>query len=552
MNFIRFFCSETNISWRPILIMAILSGVANGLLLGVINTSSASAMNDSVSTRHFLLYMVCMGVFFLSKKYALTRAAVIVEEVLQAVRVRIAGKIRSSELLFIEKLGKPEIYTRLSQDMNLISQSGIVIINACQEAIMLVFCLVYIAYLSTIAFGITIGAISLGVIIYFNHRKGVLKDLHAATGKEAALLDSLNHVLDGFKEIKVNRKKSDSLYATFKGIAAETEELKARTSVRFVTDIMFSQVFFYILIASVIFLLPRFSFVMGDQIMKLTASILFIVGPLDMLVSSVPIITRSNVSVDNLYKLEDMVDNSFKDMGEPDCFLIEQFRDFKEIKLTNCVFSYLDGENRPLFTVGPINMDIRRGEVLFLVGGNGSGKSTIVKLLTGLYYPVTGTIEVDGMVLNQQMYTSFRELFSIIFGDFHLFDRLYGLEDVDEKKVFELLKLMELEHKTRLTEGHFSTTDLSTGQRKRLALIVSLLEEKDIFVFDEWAADQDPIFRKYFYDEILRDLKKQGKTVIAVSHDDRYFHLADRVVTMEYGRIDTIETHDHPVNGKPS
>lgn len=195
----------------------------------------------------------------------------------------------------------------------------------------------------------------------------------------------------------------------------------------------------------------------------------------------------------------------------------------------------MDKDGFTLFEVGPLDLNIRQGEVLFIVGGNGSGKSTLLKLLTGLYPPSGGSMTLDGATIGPETYQTYRELFSAIFADFHLFRKLYGLESPDEQKIRELLREMELTRKTRYADRRFSDIDLSSGQRKRLAYIAALLEDKPIYVFDEWAADQDPIFRKYFYNNLIGDLRTMGKTVIAVSHDDRYFNRADRVLKMEEG-----------------
>jgi len=174
---------------------------------------------------------------------------------------------------------------------------------------------------------------------------------------------------------------------------------------------------------------------------------------------------------------------------------------------------------------------------VFIVGGNGSGKSTLLKTLTGLYHPQSGSIVMDDTLLTPDTATWYRSHFSPIFSDYHLFDRLYGLRGIETAQVNELLRLMQIENKTTFEGGRFTNLDLSSGQRKRLGLIVALLEDRPVLVLDEWAADQDPGFRKFFYETILQDLKRKGKTVIAATHDDRYFGAADRIVKMEYGEL---------------
>jgi putative ATP-binding cassette transporter len=210
---------------------------------------------------------------------------------------------------------------------------------------------------------------------------------------------------------------------------------------------------------------------------------------------------------------------------------------FKEIQLDKATFSYPNQYGKPLFSIGPINLEIKKGEMVFIVGGNGSGKSTLLKLLTGLYYPTTGSLNLNCDQIEKTQYASYRELFAIIFTDFHLFDKLYGLSNIDDKQVKELLRLMQLEQKTKYRQGKFTQLDLSTGQKKRLAFVTAILENRSIYIFDELAADQDPQFRKYFYEVILPDLKQQGKTIIAVTHDDKYFHIADRILKMQSGQL---------------
>jgi putative ATP-binding cassette transporter len=206
---------------------------------------------------------------------------------------------------------------------------------------------------------------------------------------------------------------------------------------------------------------------------------------------------------------------------------------FNKIEYKDISFVYDTKDSSP-FGIGPMSITFQAGEVVFITGGNGSGKSTLLNTITGLYPLVSGQIAVNDKDTDIQ---SQRELFSPIFTDFHLFDRLYGMKNVDEEKLADLLKLFKLEKKVEWIDGKFSTLDLSTGQKKRLAMLVTMMEDKPVYVFDEWAADQDPHFREYFYMTLLPTFKKQGKTVIAVTHDDRYFETADRVLYLEYGQL---------------
>jgi len=295
------------------------------------------------------------------------------------------------------------------------------------------------------------------------------------------------------------------------------------------------------LLAAMVFVLPSVSPVYGEQVSRITAAILFIIGPLTMVVGALPVFQNATHAINKMARLDAELDRAQEQARDRDNGDVVVPPPFEEIRVDRLGFSYRDREGKPLFTVGPLSLTVTRGEILFLVGGNGSGKSTVFKLLTGLYYPDAGTIAVDGLDITSVGHRRYREMFSGIFTDYHLFVRLYGLANIEDRQVYDLLRLMQLEHKTSWHDGHFENQELSTGQKKRLALIVSLLEDKPIYVFDEWAADQDPEFRKFFYDTLLPELKSRGKTVIAATHDDRYFYACDRVLKMEMGQIVSTE-----------
>jgi len=254
-----------------------------------------------------------------------------------------------------------------------------------------------------------------------------------------------------------------------------------------------------------------------------------------MVMGGVFTITRANVAVENLERLKTEI-AAFGGYTKPTA--VDSTQRFGTIVLSSVSFRYTGRKDEKSFTVGPIGLSIKQGEILFIVGGNGSGKTTLLKLLTGLYRPdPEGSIMLGDRLVESAGYQGYRELFSAIFADFHLFRKLYGLKSIDDGRVSSLLKTMRLDTRTDYADGRFTHIDLSTGQRKRLAYITALLGDKPVYVFDEWAADQAPDFRRLFYTEFLDDLRAGNKTVIAATHDDRYFHCADRVVKMEEGKI---------------
>lgn len=563
MEVIKAIIREHPDAWRRALVIAGIAGIANAAILGLINRGAALASEDSslVGLRLLMLFGFCMVMFFYGKRYAMIQASIVVEHMVRNRLLRVADHVRKSELEIIENLGRGELYSKLAKDTGLISQSGLIIVNAAQQSFVLIFCLFYIAYLSKAAFAATICTIGIGVVVYTRHAQRLEALMNRLSVKEAELLDVVGQMLDGFKEIRLNRRKNEAIYERLVGVSADARDLKIDAQTGFCIDIMFSDLCFYTLLAIVVFLLPRFLPTYGAVILMITSAILFIIGPLQMVVQAAPVFERAKTALANLADLERRLAVGLAAEVPGAHAANADFRSFQTITLNGACFTYgmspgaaavkaavngsapgdgsngggAGGDSNGGFSIGPLNLTITRGETIFLVGGNGSGKTTTLKVLTGLYVPQNGVIKVDHDVVGRHNVQRYRELFSTVFTQFHLFDRLYGLEQVEDARVNEILEELQLTGKTRFENGRFTTTELSTGQRKRLALAVCLLEGKDILVFDEWAADQDPHFRKYFYEQVLRRLKAQGITIIAATHDDRYWHLADRVIRMEYG-----------------
>jgi putative ATP-binding cassette transporter len=209
--------------------------------------------------------------------------------------------------------------------------------------------------------------------------------------------------------------------------------------------------------------------------------------------------------------------------------------EFARVEVKDLEFYYEENENS--FGIGPVNFSINKSEVAFIYGGNGSGKTTFVHAILGLLVPSAGEIRLNGVPVDHANYPDYRTAFSVVFSDFYLFNELLGTDHFNLEKWNYYLQLFELEGKVKLEGTSFSTTELSTGQRKRLALIAALLEEKPVLIIDEWAADQDPYFRRKFYTEIIPALKNEGITIIAITHDDKYYHCADKLYKMDSGKL---------------
>jgi putative ATP-binding cassette transporter len=343
--------------------------------------------------------------------------------------------------------------------------------------------------------------------------------------------------LAGFKEVKQNTDRSRDLNNALSKMAEILVEMKTRIGYLFADHFIFSQTTFYLLLAAMVFVVPGR---LSGSIMKITTAILFMFGPLSSLIGTLPLFSLANVAVGNMRTLEARLEQLESAAQDRDDAKVVPPPDFREVSLSRVRFEYRDREGKRTFRLGPLDLTIHKGEIVFLVGGNGSGKSTFLKLLTALYYPEEGKVLLDGQDVAEIGYASYRNLFSAIFSDYHLFDSLYGLR-VSDAEVNQQLKELGLEGKTKCVGGRLTNLDLSTGQRKRIGLLVSLLEDRQIYIFDEWAAEQDASFRDRFYRKIIRELQARQKTVIVATHDEQYFQADDRVLEIKDGRLKTFK-----------
>jgi putative ATP-binding cassette transporter len=542
MTFIDLLLNETREVRTKLITYIVISGVSNAAILYIINGASATVVFEQINTKFMILFIIAISVYIISQQFIFKQASAVLDEIVHKIRMKLTDKILNrAELLDLEAIGNSRVYNHMTQQTGEISNSANEITAAVQSTIMVVFAILYIGTLSFYAFIVTIAVISVGIIIYLGLENKIIPYINRYNESEISLFGVLSHLLDGFKELKLSHERSEDIGEHIKEISGEAKHNSVQTKIMYANAYIFAQSFFYVLVGIIVFILPRFFEMYTENVTQITAVILFIIGPLGSAVAGVPAYTRSNIAINNIMKLENELDNLKQEPPVFDQTVYKRFNEFSEIRLDGVSFSYYDYNKDKSFTVGPLDLSIHRGETLFVVGGNGSGKSTLLKLLTGLYKPEKGTITVDGREVKSKNMQEFRELYSAIFADFHLFDRLYGIRNWSDDQVFDMLKQMRLAEKTEFNDGVFSNINLSTGQRKRIAMIVALLENRPICVFDEWAADQDPQFRNYYYYELIPQLKKEGKTIIVVSHDDRFFSTADRVLMMEDGQIKVSE-----------
>lgn len=545
MDFFDFLKNESDAFQTNLLVVFAISGLINFLIIVVIIASISTA--DGNTLQNLIIFSVSIFAFVRTQKYSMDRSTKIVEGVITQIRARLVDKIRRSNLSSFENIGESRLMNLLTQETLTISGAARLFSRLCSTATLLIVGFLFIAYISLTALLITLGLIFFGVLAYRDKKHSHEKDLKEASDQENLYFEKVNHLLDGFKEVKVNDDRNDDLFTNYIcRIGEETEALKVRSSEQQTKTIIFAQVFCYLLMGFMIFIFPTIVEVEHSQLVQIVSVILFLTtGPLQEAVGVFPFVERANVAVRNLRDLEAELEHIELETVRPTGR--RKLKPFESLVCKDVTYEYNHSQSESQFRIGPINFELNRGEIVFIMGGNGAGKSTFFKVLTGLYFWDRGEIIHNGRRVNKKSLSNYRACFSIVFQDMHLFDRLYGVRKIDGNRVNHLLDIMKLDDKTEILEdGSIENLQLSTGQKKRLALIIGDLENRDICVFDEWAADQDPQFRQYFYETYLPELKQRGKTILAITHDDRYYHKADRIYKMEYGQL-----IDYKVEPKP-
>lgn len=525
--------SESKLSQRRLLTLSSVAGLSNALVVVVINAASSPDRSNAGRLAVFVAACVVLGLYAYSQKLLMVATVVEVERVLHSIRVRVTDRVRRSELPALESIGRARLYETVNHDTMEISQATLVVAIGCQSAVLLLFASLYLAWLSVAALVLCVAGVALAAWVYFLNRGDLVVQMHATVARQNEFFDRLTHVLDGFKQVKLHAPRSRELFEHVSQTSHLVTTLKIATQEKYSELLIFNQVASYALVIGIGLALPLLGSVEPDTLVKTTAAVSFLLSPVMSLFGAVEPFSRADAAAQRIADVEAVLASGSTPPLESEDALRASF---EHVAFRDVTFYYPSVDNGPAFSVGPIDLTFRRGETVFLVGGNGSGKSTLLLLLTGLYRPHSGRIEVDGVTVGGRE-PSHRSLFSTVFVDYHLFRRLYGLSHASPEQVAGLLERLQLHKKTKLVGRDFQNEDLSTGQKKRLALVVSLLEDRPIYVFDEWAADQDVVYRRFFYEELLPELRERGKTVIAVTHDDRWYHWADRVIEMRDGQV---------------
>lgn len=532
----RLFLRDTDLFTPHFVRLAVLSGLANAAVLAIVNMSvQSSAEGGASQLRSLILFCVTIAIYAYSQKRLMVDTCQRIEVLISDLRRRLLEAVRNSELLEIERIGKAEIFGNLSRETQVLSQSMPNIIVAVQSSILLIAAMAYLFFLSKLAFVLLAGFTAAGAAFHLARARQAGKHILEASRNDDTLIEGFADVIDGFREVKLNQAKSDQLGDAVRLVSRRSARSRILVHTLNAHDFVLSQLTFFALTGLMVFVVPAFGQVDTKTITMTTTATLFMLGPVGALVGNFPVFNNANAAARQICELEDKLltgSKAQKILGP-----LDTFANFDEITVSAQAFNYPAADGDQPFRIGPNSLTIKRGDCIFITGGNGSGKTTFINLLLTLIPANSGQIRVDGTLVDEDNVAAYRNLFSAIFADNHLFKKLYGTAPFSSEEASQLLEEMEILHKVQIVDGRFSTTDLSGGQRKRLALVTARLERKPILVLDEWAADQDPAFRSKFYRQIIPALLDEGYTIIAITHDDRYFDVANARYHMEDGKL---------------
>lgn len=527
--------------------IGIVSGISNFLFLRLINFIIVLVMAGSytaVDLSYILAFTLALIVAIWSRRQLAVRVIYSSQKIFWNFRNQIISIALNANFAEFKKR-RSDIQSALVFDVGVLTQASLNLIVFFTSTVTAIACLVYMGFLSLPLFLLTLGVSALGIIIYQVSTVKNNAQFAKTRDYETRFNFYFNSILNGFKEIKINSDNgSRILTEKIQPIANESYKTNTTAFVGFLNNQTIGQVLFNVLIASILLVFSIRLGVKATTTINFLFILLYLLAAIEAIMVLLPGLMQARVSVNRLNNLR-------KDIAveNPGAEIIPVSRtEFKNIELDNVNYQYKDANNATSFEIGPINLEIKKNDVVFIYGGNGSGKTTLVLTLLSLLEPHKGQVKFNSTPVTNDTVKKYKSMFSVVFNDFYLFDEFYSIRNLDINKANEMIKLFEIEDKVSIAGNKFSTTDLSTGQRKRLALIVAILEEKPIIVMDEWAADQDPHFRRKFYREIIPQLKKEGFTIIAITHDDAYYRYADKLYKMEYGQlIDESETMHNTV-----
>jgi putative ATP-binding cassette transporter len=537
MNLLRYLFRESKTLLLIAIIAAVISGAAGASMAKIISDGVVEGGRHSGAA--VLFFGLCL-IYFSAKSCSEISLMHLVQTSILRMRVDLSRKILALPLKRLQAIGKAELFAVLTNDISTFVQAFQTLPLVFGNGLIIASCFVYMAWLSWKLFAVLATFVLASLVAYALLERIPLRRLTVLRERLDMLYEHFRNLIEGSKELQLNAQRGahfvDGVVApdaiTFKHIF-----LGAMSRYTWLTNV--GLILFYVMIGALLFAVPAWLLQPAGVIATYVLLLMFLIRPISDMMLSLPVLRQAGVSLAKLEQLEQAQEATGPAPLTSDPFSSDGTL---HLELRGVCHHYPGPIEDNTFMLGPLDLSVGGGEVVFIVGGNGSGKTTLALLLLGFYEPERGIIVLNGVPLTTANIGNYRRYFSAVFSDFHLFEPLLTADSPElSERAQRYIERLQMGHKVKVDGGRFSTTRLSAGQRKRLALVSAYLDDRPVCVFDEWAADQDPAFKKVFYTELLPELKSRGKTVIVITHDDSYFRCADRTIKLEDGKLCRID-----------
>ncbi|EAH7581077.1 multidrug ABC transporter permease/ATP-binding protein [Campylobacter lari] len=505
-------------------LFSIFTSILGVLTLVFINEFLLKAnLENSIIIVYFMLLLL---VFFASSSFVEFSLSIFGQNFIFKMQRRIVKQILDTNILSILNTTKAKILASLNNDVRSISFGLLKLPEFIQSSVLIICTSAYIAYLSLeIFFLCLVWIICVFLVDNFLMSK-VYFYFKNARENDDALQKNYQNILQGHKELTLNPLRAKYYYENeFEKNALKKKKSSTMGNILHILSNNWSNSAMLALVGVEFYMALNYKFASLQSATTIALSILFLRAPLGAMIGSFPTLMMAKIALDKILNLNlENYTHEFK--------IGQSSKAWQKLYFKNVSFAYNEK-----FALKPINLELKKGECVFLIGKNGSGKSTFSMILAGLFTDFKGDIFLDNEKITKKNIYEYRSLVSAIFSDFHLFEHILEDDKFSKEDLVYWLEILELNEKVEFIENTFNTIKLSAGQKKRLAMLNALLEKRDILILDEWAADQDPMFRKFFYTKLLPLLKQKGITIFAITHDDVYFDMADRILLAQNGQI---------------
>lgn len=534
---LRYLLVTSGVVRDPIIILTFVSSLTRTGLMYSINETARSA-SEGISV--WALGIVISAFAMLICGYVLRlRMHALITRVREETRTRLARTLLRADIDFLQTSPHGQVHSAITYEIDQMTGAITNVVSAIEALVIIVFVVPYLFWISWTSGLATTAAIGIGIVGYLFFDRPARRSMRVASDARGVFFDRARDLLSGWKELRLRDSRRKALEAETIEVIGDVTRHTITAERYYAKSNAIGQAAVVLLLCFVVIAIPLMPGG-GVEVMFQVLTVIFLTsGPIELMFGSFPVLSRAEHSYYRIQAVEKaLVAAQSAALDGP----VTAPANFKSIRLDTIetTVGEADEHGGEGFHLGPIDLEFKPGETVFICGGNGSGKTTLLDIITGLRHPDSGQVLLDGEPLDAEGRASYRELFSSVFSSFHLFSRAYGLGEDEIAQLKTRIEELNLSERVSVIEDRFSTLALSAGQKRRLALSVALAERRPIIVLDEFAADQDPAHREFFYDVLVPELSRGGQLVIAITHDDHQFHKCDRLIKMADGKVESI------------